>query len=89
MLQKARKLDAEVTFASVGGTPGGGDAASTAVLVTVPAQGETQVTVRIKLTEAEKKALRETFENGIYVEGYVHLRSTQEEGVEDVYKRQQ
>ena len=82
MLQKARKLDAEVTFASVGGTPGGGDAASTAVLVTVPAQGETQVTVRIKLTEAEKKALRETFENGIYVEGYVHLRSTQEEGVD-------
>lgn len=39
--------------------------------MTVPAQGETQVTVRIKLTEAEKKALLgDSLENGIYVEGY-------------------
>lgn len=82
MLQQARALDAQVTFSSAGGTTGGIGAAPSAVLVTVPAGGETQVTVQIQLTQAEKEALRETFENGIYVEGYVYLRAAAEDGVD-------
>ncbi len=82
MLQRARALDAQVTFSSTGGTAGRTDVAPAAVLVTVPAGGETQVTVQIQLTQEEREALQETFENGIYVEGYVYLRSTAENGVD-------
>lgn len=82
MLQKARSLDAEVTFSSPNHSSGGTGEDPAAVLVTVPAGGETQVTVQIHLSQAEKETLRANFENGIYVEGYIYLRSATEAGVD-------
>ena len=77
MLQRARVLDASVTFS---GADGGSSADGAATVVTVPAGGETEVTVTARLSERERRTLRETFPNGVYVEGYISLRSA-EEGV--------
>ncbi|MBQ8545495.1 MAG: leucine-rich repeat protein [Clostridia bacterium] len=44
--------------------------------VTVPAGGISNVTVTITLTEENKKYIDESFENGMYVEGFVTLTPT-------------
>ena len=36
-----------------------------------PAGGEVRITVTMTLTEAQKKALDESYENGAYIQGYV------------------
>lgn len=41
--------------------------------VTVPAGESTDVTVRITLSDADKKYIDDSFENGMYVEGFVRL----------------
>ncbi len=46
--------------------------------VTVPANGETKINVKIELTEKGKARLNRDFPNGIYVEGYVTLNPIQE-----------
>ncbi|MBQ7164317.1 MAG: S8 family serine peptidase, partial [Clostridia bacterium] len=43
--------------------------------VTVSAGQTVKISVRITLTEADKKYLKDSFENGIYVEGFVNLRA--------------
>lgn len=50
--------------------------------LTVPANGSAKVTVTVALTEAQKAALDENYENGAYVEGYVFVEAmTTEEGL--------
>ena len=75
MLQRARALDASVTYA---GADGGSSAVGAVTVITVPAGGETEVTVTVRLSEQERRTLRETFPNGVYVEGYVSLKSAEE-----------
>ncbi len=41
--------------------------------VTVPANGSAQVTVKIELSDADKAYLDESFQYGMYVEGYITL----------------
>ena len=43
-------------------------------VVTVPAKGSADVTVTVKLSDALRKELTDTFENGIYIEGYITLK---------------
>ena len=51
-------------------------------VVTVPAKGTADVTVTVKLSDALRKELTDTFENGIYIEGYITLKQqTTAEGV--------
>lgn len=53
--------------------------------VTLPAGGKTEITVTMTLTEAQKKALDEKYENGAYVQGYVFAAPTvTSEGVRGV-----
>ncbi len=53
--------------------------------VTLPAGGKTEITVTMTLTEAQKKALDEKYENGAYVQGYVFAAPTAtSEGVRGV-----
>lgn len=42
-------------------------------IVTVPAKGSVTVEVTLTLTEAQKEALDDAFENGAYVEGFVRV----------------
>lgn len=44
--------------------------------ITVPAGGTVSVTVRVELGDAGRKYLNESFENGMYVEGFVSLAAT-------------
>ncbi len=46
---------------------------SDGMTVTVPAGDMTTVTVKIKLSESDKKYLDDSFENGMYVEGFIKL----------------
>lgn len=46
--------------------------------ITLPANGETKIQVRIALTETGKANLKKDFPNGIYVEGYVALNPVQD-----------
>ena len=48
--------------------------------VTVPAGGNANVTVTVALSEEDKAFFRECWENGGYVEGYIYLVSSNEEG---------
>ena len=48
--------------------------------VTVPAGGNANVTVTVALSEEDKAFFREYWENGGYVEGYIYLVSSNEEG---------
>ena len=50
--------------------------------VTVLANNSMDVTVTITLSDADKTYLNDSFENGMYVEGYVVLTNTAEEGVD-------
>ena len=43
--------------------------------ITVPANGEVTVSVRITLSDAAKKYIDKSFKNGMYVEGFVSLRA--------------
>ena len=43
--------------------------------LTVPANGSVEVTVSITISEAAKKYLDESFENGMYLEGFVSLKA--------------
>ena len=43
--------------------------------ITVAANGEAKVTVKITLTDADKKYIDESFENGMYVEGFITLKA--------------
>lgn len=53
--------------------------------VTLPAGGKTEITVTMTLTETQKKALDEKYENGAYVQGYVFAApTTTSEGVQGV-----
>ncbi len=72
MLQTARRVDASVTCAGPDVTL---LSESGVTLITVPAYGETSVRVTVRLSGEERQALRETFENGIYIEGYFYLDS--------------
>ena len=50
--------------------------------LTVPANGSAKVTVTVTLTEEQKAALNENYENGAYVEGYVFVEAmTTQEGL--------
>ncbi len=51
--------------------------------VTVPAGGQEHVTVTITLADSDKAYFEECWENGGYVEGYVYLYSTAEDGTVD------
>ncbi|MCI9518567.1 MAG: leucine-rich repeat protein [Clostridia bacterium] len=59
--------DALVTFDANGVSGGEGDT------ITVPAGGKTDLTVTVTLTERDRQYLDESFENGMYVEGYFRL----------------
>ena len=48
--------------------------------VTVPAGGNANVTVTVALSEDDKAMFRQYWENGGYVEGYIYLVSSNEEG---------
>lgn len=67
MLQQARKAEAKTAFS------GSGAYLSDDGRLTVPAESEAQVCVSVRLTSGERKALREDFQNGVYIEGYVYL----------------
>lgn len=43
--------------------------------LTVPANGSVKVTATVRLTEEQKAALNENYENGAYVEGYVFVEA--------------
>ena len=43
--------------------------------ITVPANGEVTVSVKITLSDAAKKYIDKSFKNGMYVEGFVSLRA--------------
>lgn len=45
-------------------------------VVTVPARGSTEVTFRISLSDADKAYLNDSFQYGMYVEGYLTLKAT-------------
>ncbi|WP_426350054.1 leucine-rich repeat protein [Alloiococcus sp. CFN-8] len=47
--------------------------------LTVSGNGDAEVTVKVVLGEEDKKYMRDTFENGIYVEGFVNLDALNEE----------
>ena len=50
--------------------------------LTVPANGSAKVTVTVALTDEQKAALNEHYENGAYVEGYVFVEAmTTQEGL--------
>ncbi len=66
--QEAYMLGATTKVLSV--TGGGAQNGNT---VTVQANGVAKVTVKITLTDADKKYLSDNFENGMYVEGYITL----------------
>ena len=51
-------------------------------VVTVAAGATAKVTVTITLSAADKSYLNSTFENGMYVEGYLTFESTEEKGVD-------
>ena len=54
---------------------------STGDKVTVPANSTTDITVTITLSDEDKAYLDTSFENGMYVEGYIVLTNADEEGV--------
>ena len=53
----------------------GDDGARNGSLVTVPAGGTAKVSVKITLTDSDKKYLDASFENGMYVEGFITLKA--------------
>ena len=50
--------------------------------LTVAAGESAKVTVRVTLTDADKQYLNESFENGMYVEGYITLENSDKKGVD-------
>ncbi len=68
ILQMGYELSADTQVAVIGGTVEGST-------VTVPANGEISVVVTIALSEESKAYMDASFENGIYVEGFVELRN--------------
>lgn len=58
-----------------GGTLSGSD-------LTVAAGASAKITMTLTLTEENKKYLDESFENGMYVEGFVTLNSSEEDGID-------
>ena len=50
--------------------------------LTVNANSVAEVVVTITLSDADKKYMDESFENGMYVEGFVTLDSTEENGID-------
>ena len=50
--------------------------------LTVAAGESAKVTVKVVLTEADKKYLNDSFENGMYVEGYITLENSDKKGVD-------
>lgn len=50
--------------------------------VTVPAGETVSLSARIQLTEADKKYLDDSFSNGMYVEGFLYVCSSAEDGVD-------
>ena len=68
--EEAYALKAAIELVSVsGGTASGKN-------VTVGGGAEAKVTVKITLTDADKKYLNDSFENGMYVEGFITLKAT-------------
>ncbi|MBQ9762450.1 MAG: leucine-rich repeat protein [Oscillospiraceae bacterium] len=68
--EEAYALGGSIEIVSVsGGTANGKN-------VTVSAGEAAKVTVKITLTDADKEYLNESFENGMYVEGYITLSAT-------------
>ena len=68
--EEAYALGGSIEIVSMsGGTRNGNN-------ITVNGGAEAKVTVKITLTDADKKYLDESFENGMYVEGYVTLTAT-------------
>ncbi len=68
--EEAYALGGAIEIVSVsGGTRNGKN-------VTVNAGEEAKVTVKITLTDADKKYLDDSFENGMYVEGFITLTAT-------------
>ena len=66
MAQKARELSADEVLVTV------------PKKITVPANGETKISVKIELTEKGKANLKKDFPNGIYTEGFVTLNPVQD-----------
>ncbi len=52
-----------------------GGATKSGDYVTVGAKSSTKITVKITLSEADKAYLNDSFENGMYVEGYITLKA--------------
>lgn len=50
--------------------------------VNVPANGSTAVTVNIRLSDTLKQELKGQFKNGIYVEGFVQIKSQDAQGID-------
>lgn len=65
MAQRARELSGDEVIVN------------TAKKITLDANGETEINVKIELTEKGKENLKKDFPNGIYIEGYVTLNPLQ------------
>ncbi len=68
--EQAYMLDDKLTVWKVGG-----ERVETGGEITVPAGGEKEITVTITLTDGDKEYIDKSFENGMYVEGYLKLVS--------------
>ncbi len=71
----------QLSGATVGVTATGGGSVNGTTL-TVNAGSVVDVVVTITLSDADKKYLDESFENGMYVEGFVTLKDTAENGID-------
>ena len=74
--EEAYKLAAGVQVVSVEGASWGGGK------LTVDGGASAKVTVKVALTDADKKYLTESFENGMYVEGYITLDNVTNGGID-------
>lgn len=64
--------DASVTFVTDNGVTNGSEGTS----ITVPANGNVDITVTVRLSDKNKAYLNESFVNGMYVEGFFRLLAT-------------
>lgn len=77
------KLQSEIYFAANPRQLSGEESVVTGSdTVSVPANSKTEVTVNIKLSDAVKQELKGQFKNGIYIEGFVQLKSQDDQGID-------
>ncbi len=73
--EMAYLLSSSTTYSAQGGTISNG-------VITVEAGGEAVITATVTLSAADKAYLNATFENGMYVEGFLTLDNTDENGID-------